>query len=56
MEMEPQKEQHVKGGIYQKDQFHIVRNNKRCTKEYRNIIIELINKKNLSKSNQRLMV
>ena len=39
------KETTFKGGIYQKDQFHIMQEIKRdVPKEYRNIIIELIKK------------
>ena len=40
----------AKGGIYQKDQFHIMQEIVRdVPKEYRNIFIELINKKQFSK-------
>ena len=40
----------VKGGIYQKDQFHIMQEIVRdVPKEYRNILIELINKKEFDK-------
>ena len=40
----------VKGGIYQKDQFHIMQEIVRdVAKEYRNILIELINKKEFDK-------
>ena len=47
------KERHVKVAIYQKDQFHMMQKITRdVPKEYRDIIIELINKKILNKSNQ----
>ena len=40
-----------KGGIYHKDQFHIMQEiTRNVSKEYRSIIIELINKKELKKN------
>ena len=40
----------VKGGFYQKDQFHIMQEITRdVPKEYRNVIVELINKKEYNK-------
>jgi hypothetical protein len=45
----------AKGGIYQKDQFHIMQEIVRdVPKEYRNIIIELINKKEYKKIPQAI--
>lgn len=44
------KETTVKGGFYQKDQFHIMQEITRdVPKEYRNVIVELINKKEYDK-------
>ena len=50
-EQNGQKERTAKGGFYQKDQFHIMQEITRdLPKQYRNLITELINKKENEKT------